>query len=423
MKSQRLSLITAFLILFAVLAWLLRVDWGLFGNFYLRYISLLFATLGLTFILLQFVLVSRVKILEDGFGLDRMFRWHRVFGRIGLILVLLHAVLIIIFRLEQYGEILFELFLLVGIAALLGFIITAGVASTYKKIGLAYETWRNIHLANYLLFPVAMVHALYQASPGTLLYYFLLLLSVLFLAVVVYRAARIFSIRRNPYEVVEVRQEAEDIWSLFFKGPRLDFKPGQFMFVQLLRNGELSSSHPFTISASPTAEYLSITPKKLGDFTMTIKDTKVGDRAFIDAPYGVFSFLNYGRGEPVFIAGGIGITPFMSMLRYMSDQNLDKKVTLFWANRSEENLCFRDELDKMEEKMPGLQVIPVMSNQPDWQGEKGHIKGHLILNYIETTENKEFYICGPPAMSRAVINELKHLDVSPLNIHSELFEL
>ncbi len=423
MKSQRLSLITAFLILFAVLAWLLRVDWGLFGDFYLRYISLLFALLGLTFILLQFVLVSRIKMLEDGFGLDRMFRWHRVFGRTGLMLVLLHVVLIIIFRLEQYGEILFELILLVGIVALLGFIITAGVASTYKKIGLAYETWRNIHLANYLLFPLAMVHSFYNAPSGSLLYYYLLLLSALFLVVVVYRAIRIFSIRRNPYEVVEVRQEAEDIWSLFFKGPYLDFKPGQFMFVQLLRNGELSSSHPFTISASPTAEYLSITPKELGDFTKTIKDTKVGDQALIDAPYGVFSFLNYGRGEPVFIAGGIGITPFMSMLRYMSDQNLDKKVTIFWANRSEKNLCFGDELAEMEEKMPGLQVIPVMSNQPDWQGEKGHLKAPLILNYIETTDNKEFYICGPPAMSRAVINELKHLDVSPLNIHSELFEL
>ncbi len=423
MHTRKLFVITALLIIFVAAAWFLRVDFDLFSNFYLRYISLFLAPLGLTFILLQFILVSRIKWLEEGFGLDRMFRWHRVFGRTGLIMVTFHAALIIAFRLQQFGEIFLDLFILGGVLALLGFMVTAGVASTYKKFSMAYETWRNIHLANYVLFPVAMGHALYHASPGSLLYYFLVLLGLLFLAVLVYRLVRIISVRRNPYEVVEVRQEADDIWSLFFKGPRLDYKPGQFMFIQLLRDGQLSSAHPFTISSSPTADRLSITPKKLGDFTMTIKDTSVGDRAFIDAPYGVFSFLNYSSGDPVFIAGGIGITPFMSMLRYMYDRKVDQKVTLFWANRSEKNLCFREELEKMEKEMPGLQVIPVMSDQPDWEGEKGHIKGPMILNYIDTPENKEFYVCGPPAMSRAVINELKQINVTPAAIHSELFEL
>jgi len=423
MHTRKLFVITALLIIIAAAAWFLRVDFELFSSFYLRYTSLLLASLGLSFILLQFILVSRIKWLEAGFGLDRMFRRHRVFGRIGLIMVTFHAALIIAFRLQQFGETFLDLFILGGVLALLGFMVTAGVASTYKKIGLAYETWRNIHLVNYVLFPVAMGHALYHAPPESLLFYYLVLLGLLFLAVAVYRLVKIASVRRSPYEVVEVRQEAEDIWSLFFKGPRLDYKPGQFMFIQLLRDGQLSSPHPFTISSSPTAEHLSITPKKLGDFTMTIKDTSVGDRAFIDAPYGVFSFLNYSGKEPVFIAGGIGITPFMSMLRYMYERKLDQKVTLFWANRSEKNLCFHEELEKMEKEMPGLQVIPVMSDQPDWEGEKGHIKGPMIMNYIDTLENKEFYVCGPPAMSRAVISELKQINVTPAAIHSELFEL
>ncbi len=423
MKIQRLPVLTALLLLAAAAAWFFRVDVGLFGENYLRFVSLLLAALGLASILVQFILVSRIKSLESGFGLDRMLRWHRVFGRAGLILVTLHAVLIIAFQLLQFGEVFINLFILIGILGLLGFMVTAGVASTYKKIGLAYETWRNIHLVNYVLFPLVMIHALYHAAPGSLLYYYLLLLAFLFLAVAFYRVARIAAVRRNPFEVVEVRQEAEDIWSLFFKGPRPEYKPGQFMFIQLLRNGELSSPHPFTISSSPTAEYISITPKELGDFTSTIKNTKPGDRAFIDAPYGIFSFLNYAGGEPVFFAGGIGITPFMSMLRYMFDRKQDQKVTLFWANRSEKNLCFREELELMKKEMPGLRVIPVMSNQPDWQGEKGHIKGPMIMNYIETIDNKDFYVCGPPGMSRAVINELKQLNVSPVAIHSELFEL
>ncbi len=423
MKAKALTVITGVLLLTAAAAWLLRVEFAFFSNFYLLYLGLLLALLGLTFILLQFILASRIKILERGFGLDRMFSWHRIFGRAGLIMVTLHAVLIVAFRLSYFGQIFFNVFIFLGVLALLGFMVTAGLASTYKKIGLAYETWRNIHLANYVLFPVVMVHAFYHGPPGSLLYYYLYLLGLLFLAVIIYRLVRIISMRRNPYEVTEVRQEADDIWSLFFKGPRLDFKPGQFMFIQLFRDGQLSSPHPFTISASPTAENLSITPKKLGDFTMTIKDTRPGDRAYIDAPYGVFSFLNVAPGELVFIAGGIGITPFMSMLRYSYDHKLDQKVTLFWANRSEKNLCFQEELETMQKEMPGLKVIPVMSDQPDWSGEKGHIKAPVLMNYLESLDNKEYFVCGPPAMSRAVINELKQLNVSSLKIHTDLFEL
>lgn len=423
MKTRLVLLVIMVMLVITVVFWALSLDLNLLGRLYLRYLSILFAPLGLIFIFLQFVFVSRIKIIESGFGLDRMFRWHRVFGRIGLILVFLHMILIVLYRFREFGELMPGIFFWIGILALLGFITTAGLAATYKKLGLAYEVWRNIHLVNYLLFPLVLIHVFFYTEAGSNLYYFWLLLAVLFMAIMIYRLVRIITIRSNPYEVVEVRQEAEDIWSLFFKGPRLSYKPGQFLFIQLIRNNTLSSPHPFTISSSPTAEHLSITPKMLGDFTMTIKDTRVGDRAIIDGSYGVFSFLNYSRGEPVFIAGGVGITPFISMLRYMYDHKINKKVTLFWANRSEKNLCFQEELAKIEKEMPGFKVVLVMSDQPDWQGEKGHLKGQMILSYIKNIENKEFFICGPPAMSRATFFELKQLNVPPSRIHRELFEL
>ncbi len=429
MRARLLMIVLAAMLLFTAISWATAIEFGPFELIYLRHFSLLFAPVGLLFILLQFVFVSRIKAIEEGIGLDRMLRWHRFFGRAGLSLVLFHAIMIALYRLIAFGELFPTTFVWVGVAALLGFMITASLASTYKKLNLAYETWRNIHLINYLLFPFVLVHVFYHVRDGSLLYYLFVVLTAAYLAVILYRVIRIISIRRKPYEVVEVRQEANDIWTLFFKGPNLNYKPGQFMFIQLMRDGKLSSAHPFTISASPTAEYLSITPKKLGDFTMTIKDTRVGDRAFIDAPYGVFSLLNYDQdkqnrqNEHIFIAGGIGITPFISMLRYIYDHKLDKKITLFWANRSEENLCFQEELEKMEAELTGIKVVLVMSDQTDWQGEKGHIKAPMLLNYLENVEDKDFYICGPPAMSRATIAELKQLDVPSSRIHSELFEL
>jgi len=423
MKVYYAKVIITIMVVLVLLSWFFTAEFGAYDTQYLRYLSLLFGSLGLLFIFIQFVLVSRIKFIERGIGLDRLFRWHRIFGRTGFFFILLHAILITYYRLIEFGELFPNVFIFAGVIGLAGFAITASLASMYKKLGLAYEVWRNIHLANYLLFPVVLIHAFYHVREGTLFSYFLPLLAMLFVAVVVYRLIRIIMVRANPYQVTEVRQEAEGIYSLFFKGKPFDFNPGQFMFVQLLRNGRLSSAHPFTISASPTAGLLSITPKKLGDFTASIKDTNVGDQAFIDAPYGVFSFLNYESGEPVFIAGGIGITPFMSMLRYIKDERPDMKVTLFWANRNEKSLCFREELALMQEEVPGFRAIMVMSDQPDWQGEKGHVNAPMLLNYLETIEGKEFYICGPPAMTRAIMEELKQLQVPPRMVHYELFEL
>lgn len=406
-----------------VVIWALSIDFGPAGLFYFRHLSLLFAALGLVLIFLQFAFVSRVKFIEAGFGLDRLLRLHRLCGRLGLAMLILHAALIIFFRLRSFGDLFFTSFVWIGAAVLAGLMVTAALASLHRVLGLAYETWRNIHLFNYLLFPLVLIHVFYHTDPRSPLYYLWLVLTGLYVCLVLYRLYAMIMLRSNPYTVTAVKKEAEGIFSLIFEGPGVNFKPGQFLFIQLLRGGRLSSPHPFTISAGPGAGNLAITPKELGDFTSTIKETRVGDRAFIDAPYGVFSFLNYKHDKLVFVAGGIGITPFISMLRYISEQKLDTTVTLFWANRSEEQLCFRAELEEMASAMPGFTFVPIMSDQPDWPGEKGRLSGNVILQRLGSLEGAGFFVCGPPPMIRAIIAELKELEVPAVNIHSELFEL
>jgi predicted ferric reductase len=423
MKTRLVLLAIGALLLITVIFWTAVTTFGPFNPIYLRSFGLLFAAIGLVLIFLQFVFVSRIKIIEAGFGLDRMLRWHRFFGRAGLVFVSMHAVMIALYRFIVFGELFPNTFIWVGLIALLGFMTTAALASLHKKIGIVYETWRCIHLVNYLLFPFVLIHVFYHTLPGSLLYYLWLVLALLYATVIVYRLIRIIAIKNSPYEVVEVKQEAEEIWSLFFEGKKVGFRPGQFLFVQLLRNDRLSSAHPFTISNSPTREHLSITPKEIGDFTKTIKETRVGDRAFIDAPYGVFSFLNYNHEELIFIAGGIGITPFMSMLRYIYDQKLDLQVTLFWVNRSENSLCFRDELEQFQQEMPGFRAIMIMTKQPDWTGEKGRLNAELIREYLGNLDHKDFFVCGPAEMNKQIIAELKQMKVPSSKIHSELFEL
>ncbi len=417
-----LSVVTVLLILVLVF-WSTSIDFSRISIHFLNDLGILFAALGLLLLFFQFVFSSRIRFIEYGFGLDKMMRWHRLFGRIGLALILLHAIFIVYYRLSLFGDTFFTVFILVGIIALVGFMVTGALASQYRRIGLAYETWRNIHLINYLLFPVALVHVFYHTLPGSLLSYLWYSLAFLYPLLLIYRLIRIVAVRMNPYEVTEVKQEAEKIWTLFFKGKKLDYKPGQFLFLQLLREGERSSTHPFTISNSPTRSELSVTPKIIGDFTLTIKDTRVGDKVFIDAPYGVFSFLNQPLKDLVFIAGGIGITPFISMIRNIYDQNLDYRVALFWVNRSENNLCFTGELKQIEQELDNFKVVFIMTDQPDWPGEKGRLNAQFIKEYLGDMDKKAFFICGPPAMSAELERELKEFDVPKSNIYREIFEL
>ena len=423
MKILKYWITFALLFIFSIFAWFNVTAGRPLGTSYLVHAHHFMAVTGLLFIFMQFVLSTKMKLIEDGFGFDRMLRYHRNFGRIGLSLIFLHVLLFLSLSWIQTGTITLFGFMWFGLIGITGFTITAALAATYKKLGLAYEVWKNVHLANYIVFPAALIHVFNASQTGSLLYYLWIAFALAFVAIVSYKIIRFLQVRKTPYEVTEVRQEAPDIWSLFFKGKPIDYKPGQFMILQLLRNGKLSTTHPFTISSSPTWETLSVTPKELGDFTATIKDTKVGDQAFIDAPYGVFSFLNYDSPDLVFIAGGIGITPIMSMLRYISDKKLKKKITLFWGNKNEKTLCFQDELEQLQKNIDGLETVLVMSSQKDWAGEQGRINGQLIQKYLSDLSNKEFFICGPPPLTKAIISDLKSLNVPGHKIHYELFEL
>ena len=146
-----------------------------------------------------------------------------------------------------------------------------------------------------------------------------------------------------------------------------------------------------------------------------------GDYALIDAPYGRFSFLHFPAADYLFIAGGIGITPFMSMLRYMRDNRITKKVLLLWGNRTEQDIVFGAELTQMAQTLTDLQVVHVMSNSSNQNGENGFIDAALIKKYGGNFSGKEIFICGPPIMMKLVLKALKSLKVRKKQIHFERF--
>jgi ferredoxin-NADP reductase len=223
--------------------------------------------------------------------------------------------------------------------------------------------------------------------------------------------------------VAAVVQETPDTWSLHLEGRPIKHNPGQFLIIQLARKGRVSESQPFTISASPGWDRPCISVKSAGDFTSTIKDTTTSDKAYIDAPYGVFSYLNHDAPNLVFIAGGIGITPFMSMLRHMRETGVERNVLLLWGNSKERDIAFRTELDEMASHMPALRIVHVLSRETDWPGETGHIDTRLLRKHMGDIQDPEVYLCGPPAMMHSVRQSLHELGIPRLRVHFEQFAL
>lgn len=385
----------------------------------------LLALLGFVLILFQYVLSLKSRWLEKGIGLDKLFGMHKKYGLIAFILIILHPSFIFLSeRIQGHGTPL-NIVKMIGLFTFL--VLTVGVSAAIlsEKLHLKYETWKRIHRLGYAVFPLGFLHSFLFGSTlqVSVLRVFWLMLLLIYMLVLLHRAWHRYHIRRHPYRVTSVTKETHDIWTLFFEGEQPRFRPGQFMIVQLFKKGKLSEPHPFTLSSSPTRPNLCVSAKSVGDFTASIRNTKKGDLAFLDGPYGIFSFLNYDSENIVFIAGGIGITPFISMLRYIWDRKLKKNIILIWGNKTEKDILFRKELDEMMGSMPSLKIVYVLSRQPDWPGENGRVDSVKIKKYVKDIKNSHIFICGPPGMMYGIEKKIRDMGVSRKQIHTERFAL
>jgi ferredoxin-NADP reductase len=231
---------------------------------------------------------------------------------------------------------------------------------------------------------------------------------------------------------VEVKQEIHNVWTVKMAPPEggllYDYLPGQFHFITFHRGGNLPvEEHHWTISSSPYQKaFISSTIKESGDFTSTIGLTRPGDKAVVQGPFGRFSYVLHAEDKDiVFIAGGIGITPFIGMLRHMRDTKADLNVLVLYANRSEKDIVFREELAQMAaDERPRLTVVHVLGNPgTDWTGEKGYVDREKMERHVGPVESKGFYVCGPPPMSAKIIETLLSMGVPYSRIRREIFSL
>jgi predicted ferric reductase len=396
-----------------------------------------FALLGFMLLVLQPLLAARIKWIESPFGLDIVIRFHKQMALFALLLLLLHPLLLAAGGSGWRLLIGLDLpwYIYAGKVALLLLVANVILSHYQRKLGLKFETWRRLHdIVGPALIVLVFVHSWTAGHDLNLMLLKLLWAGLLLLASLLFlyhRFLRPRQLKRRAWKVSEVRKECEDVWSVKLappdSHPPYDYLPGQFHFITFLRGRNLpEEEHHWTISSSPAqGSAVSSTIKALGDFTATIGDTRPGDRAAVHGAFGRFSYLLHpGERDLVFLAGGIGITPLMSMLRHMRDSRDTRKVLLLYANRDASQVVFKEELARIEEsRFPALKVVHVISSAPaDWPGERGRLDQEKIERLCgPDLSPKTFYVCGPPAMSKAVIAALKELGAADGQIRQEIF--
>jgi ferredoxin-NADP reductase len=210
-------------------------------------------------------------------------------------------------------------------------------------------------------------------------------------------------------KVADIIPRVPGVKSFRFEKPGdFDYRAGQWMYVNI-RIGGVQKLHHFTISSSPTEDYLEFT-KKITDsrYSQALDAMKPGDWFKLNGPFGDFTL----PGPDVKIGaltGGIGITPLRSICRYCTDEKLPTDIIMLYSNKTEGEIVFKDELEAMQKADPHLVVKNVLTREPEWKGLKGHVDGNMIQAQIPDYRERVFYICGPPSMNEALKKALEGL--------------
>jgi predicted ferric reductase len=392
------------------------------------------AVVGLTILALQFLITARLSWVEAPFGLDVLLVFHRAMALVATALLCVHPVLVA--REEGWSMLAgFHVpwYIWVGRLTLALLLLQVIASLSRRAIRLPYDQWRRLH--NPIALAILTLGFTHSVAAGDDMHGGGLFVWCAFMAVALgiwlySRVARPRLLLRNPFRVIGVKSEAPHVWTLTLdppKGRAIHYAPGQFQFLRLHGAQVPSEEHPFTITSSPARSgRISLTIKESGNFTDGIGRVRPGDRATVHGPFGRFSYtLHPDEGDLVFVAGGVGITPLMSMLRYMRDLRESRRVLLVYASRSAADVLFANELKAMRVGgYPLLEVVHVLADAPtSWVGETGRLDVDRLVRLCGGVEGKAFYLCCPPPMTAALMRGLRGMGVSPRRIHMDHFSL
>ncbi len=379
---------------------------------------------GMAMFALNLVLATRFSFLEDYFGgIDKMYKAHRIFGSTAFILLLFHPIMLAARYIPiSIGYAATSLLpgsdwsVNLGIAALFLMMILI-VLTIFVKM--PYDKWKSTHKFLGMAFFLASLHTLFiQSDVSRFMWLRMYMASLVAVGLAAFGYRVVFGrilVKRYDYVVDSVKGLKGGITEIrmISRNNPINFTPGQFVFVSF-RNGGISTEvHPFSISSSPKENDLRLSVKSLGDYTEQIKDLRKGADVKIEGPFGMFSYLNCSNKEQIWIAGGIGVTPFLSMAGSLDS---DYDIVLFYCVRNEDEATYLDELTKISSGNNAFRLIPFYSE------EKGRINAEIIEKLTELKE-KSILLCGPSLMMNNLKKQLVKLGIPSSSIRYEEFKL
>lgn len=405
------------------------------GREFLREISVALGFLGMALLGLQTIPTSRLKFFTKLFPMDTLYTFHHRLSIFTFLIILVHPILLFINNPETL-----QLLNLVtapwraraGVIAVVAMLVLVATSVWRELMKIKYDIWRWVHDAlSFLAIGLALFHMFKVNYYMSLTYQKViwLVLTGIWLSIILYiRVARPIIMIKKPYKVVSVQEERGQSWSLYLEPDGhegMSFEAGQFAWITN-ESPFIFRENPFSFSTSSESDdnVIGFTIKELGDFTKTIKNFKPGDTVYVDGPYGTFSMDEHRCKEMVYIAGGIGSAPVMSMLRTLADRNCEKKMIFFYGNPTWESVIYREELEEIEQKL-NLKLVHVLEKPPEgWEGERGFINADILQRYLpENYKEVTYFLCGPLPMIEAVEGALHKIHVPVLQIFSEQYEM
>ena len=378
--------------------------------------------LGSTVIILMsfsLFISTRPKWAEPYFGgLDKMYQTHRRTSIAAFSLILIHVLVVPITNIFEW-----HLGNYLAVIAFTG--VVSIVLITLAPNGLAaesYEGWKKLHRFMGVFFIIGFIHSLTIDSLDALIAItWVQMFFILGVGSYLYTEffGRFFN-KYIPYTVKRVRHPNPVTTEVTLEAKQNPIKPhraGQFIFVRFPGSKALNESHPFTISSAPNEDALRLTVKVSGDFTERLFDQlEPGMDAVVEGAYGLFDYKQ-GHKEQIWVAGGIGLTPFLSFIRDF-DGPSEFEIDFFYALRQEEDALFLDEIQAAAAANPGFRV------HIRYTSEAGSITVDEIIDTVGPEFiNRSMFLCGPRGMVEDFSDQFCSLGVPAGQVYYEEFRL
>ena len=388
------------------------------------------ALMGTILFVWSMILATRLDFLENLFGgLDKVYKTHRRVSEIGAVLILIHPISLAIsapeigldYFLPTYAKNPINL----GVYGFWIFLITILLTLFIRKINLPYHLWKQTHKFLNLAMILTLIHVTTIQSDTSFFAPLGIWMNVLIgLGVANGLYMTFFYNKFGPkykYKVVKINRYS-DIHDIYLRPikHKLRYKIAQYAYVSFISDGISKEVHPYCITSLPEDDLMRLSIKELGDYTKKLSGLSVGDYAVVYGPYG---YLGERFNEPdkdsVFIAGGIGIAPFLSMFKKAGLKKDGSSTSLFYCTKYKNEAAFEKELEQLADTSADLNYC----NQCSREIYGAHLSVKQITDCTRNTGKTNVYLCGPSKMMLQLKNSLINAGFLIQNIVLEDFEM